>query len=158
MGTLPMIRWQHWSRTSLQWSSLRLLLTYDMDTRHPWPSNPCSFGISLLSKLYTPPLFLGRRHFQGGGGGVRFEAPCSRIFFHYVPCFFLFCFQARKTKPNPDFWVRISSGGVGVFHVKGQRPKSSICPSKPRETKLFGGISRDFCWDIPGQQVVNVGA
>ena len=39
--------------------------------------------------------------------------------------------------------------GVGVFHVKGSGPKSSVCPSKPRETKLLGGISRDFCWDIP---------
>ena len=33
---------------------------------------------------------------------------------------------------------------VGVFPVKGRGPKSSVCPSKPRETKLFGGISRDF--------------
>ena len=30
----------------------------------------------------------------------------------------------------------------GVLHVKGWGPKSSVCPSKPRETKLFGGISR----------------
>ena len=28
--------------------------------------------------------------------------------------------------------------------------KSSVCPSKPRETKLVGGISWDFCQDIPG--------
>ena len=28
--------------------------------------------------------------------------------------------------------------------MKGWGPKSSVCPSKPRETKLFGGISRDF--------------
>ena len=42
---------------------------------------------------------------------------------------------------NPNFLVRISPGGVGVFHVA---KKSSVCLSKPRETKLFGGISRDF--------------
>ena len=52
-----------------------------------------------------------------------------------------------------SFLVLMSSAGVGVFHVKGWLPKSSICPSKPRETKLFDGnhgISRDFAWDIPG--------
>ena len=62
-----------------------------------------------------------------------------------------------KKNPNPNFLVRISSGGVGVFHVKGWGPKSSVCPSKPRENKLFGGISRgcptkslgSFCWKTP---------
>ena len=39
-----------------------------------------------------------------------------------------------------QFLVRISSGGVGVFHVKGWGPKGSVRPSKPRESKLFGGI------------------
>ena len=34
--------------------------------------------------------------------------------------------------------------------MKGWGPKSSVCPSKPREAKLFGGISRDFWWDAPG--------
>ena len=27
-------------------------------------------------------------------------------------------------------------------------PKSSVCPSKPKETKLFDGIFWDFCRDI----------
>ena len=58
--------------------------------------------------------------------------------------------QAGKRNPNPNFLVRISSGGVRVFHVKGWGPKSSVCPSKPRETNLFGGISRGFGRDIPG--------
>ena len=53
-------------------------------------------------------------------------------------------FQARKRNPNLNFLVRIFSGGVGVFHVKGWGPKSSVCPSKPRESNFFGGISRDF--------------
>ena len=34
--------------------------------------------------------------------------------------------------------------------MKGCGPKCSVCPSKPRETKLFGRTSRDFCQDIPG--------
>ena len=28
--------------------------------------------------------------------------------------------------------------------MKGWGPKSSVCPSKPMETKLFGGMSRDL--------------
>ena len=52
--------------------------------------------------------------------------------------------QARERNLNPNFLVRISAGGMGVFHVKGWGPKSSVCPSKPRDTKLFGGTSRDF--------------
>ena len=82
-------------------------------------------------------------------------------------CFFSLCFfrsqmnfrgitrksgimQARKRNPNPNFLVRISSDGMGVFRVKGWGPKSSVCPSKHRETKLFGGISRDLWRDIRG--------
>ena len=52
--------------------------------------------------------------------------------------------QRRKTNPNPNFWVRIFSAGVGVFHVKGWGPKSSVCPSKPGKSNLFGGIFRNF--------------
>ena len=56
--------------------------------------------------------------------------------------------QGRKRNLNPNFLVRISLGGGG-FHTKGWGPKSSVCHSKPRETKRFGGNSRDFCRDIP---------
>ena len=52
--------------------------------------------------------------------------------------------QARKRNPHPNFWVRISSGGVGVFHVKGWGPKSSACPAKPGKPSFFRGISWDF--------------
>ena len=58
--------------------------------------------------------------------------------------------QGRKRNPNLNFEVRIPLGRVGVFHVKGWWSKSPVCPLKPRETKLFGGISRDFCRDVPG--------
>ena len=54
------------------------------------------------------------------------------------------CWSGKKRNPNPNFLVRISSGRVGVFHVKGWGPKSSVCPSKPGKSNVFGGISRDF--------------
>ena len=53
-------------------------------------------------------------------------------------------FQARNRNPNPNFLVRISSGGVEAFHVKGWGPKSSVSTPKPTETKLFGWICRDL--------------
>ena len=61
--------------------------------------------------------------------------------------------QARKRNPNPNFLVRISSAGVGVFHVKGWGPKSSVCPSDSFETQGYQTFWRDipgFCRDIPG--------
>ena len=58
--------------------------------------------------------------------------------------------EGRKRNPNPNFLVRISSSGVGVFHVNERGPKSSACPSKPRETKLFRRDITGFCRDIPG--------
>ena len=53
-------------------------------------------------------------------------------------------FQGGKRNPNPNFLVRIFFSGVGVFHVKGWGPKSSIRPSKPGKSNFLGGISRDF--------------
>ena len=52
--------------------------------------------------------------------------------------------RSEKSKKNPNFLVRIFSGGVGVFHVNGWGPKSSIRPSKPAKSNFLGGISRDF--------------
>ena len=40
--------------------------------------------------------------------------------------------QARKKSTNPNFWVRMSSGGVGVFHVNGWGAKSSVCLGGPQ--------------------------
>ena len=34
--------------------------------------------------------------------------------------------------------------------MKGWGPKSSVCVSKPRENKLFGGMLRYVGWVIPG--------
>ena len=34
--------------------------------------------------------------------------------------------------------------------MKGWGPKSSMWPSMPRKSNFLGGISRVFCWDIPG--------
>ena len=51
--------------------------------------------------------------------------------------------KSGKTKEhklkNSGIWI--SSGGVGVFHVKGWGPKSLICPSKPMASQTIG-------WDI----------
>ena len=58
--------------------------------------------------------------------------------------------SGEKKEPKPELFVRISSVGVGVFHVKGWGPKNPVCPSKPRETKLFGGISPGILPGYPG--------
>ena len=54
--------------------------------------------------------------------------------------------QARKRNPNLNFLVRIFSGGVGVFHVKGWGPKSSVCPLKPEKANFLAG----FPGSLPG--------
>ena len=59
--------------------------------------------------------------------------------------------RARKRKPNPNILIWISSGGVGVFHVKGRGPKSSVGPLKPKENRLSDGISRESWRDILGR-------
>ena len=41
------------------------------------------------------------------------------------------------------------SGHFGGLPREGVGAKSLVCPSKPRKTKLFGGISQDFWRDIP---------
>ena len=45
--------------------------------------------------------------------------------FQVVPTFLLvFFLWGKKKNTNSNFWVRISSGGVGVFHLKGWRSKN----------------------------------
>ena len=66
-------------------------------------------------------------------------------------------FSAKTSMTRRVLWVvsvRISSGGVGFFHVKRWGPKSSVCPSKPRESKVFSGISWDFAGISRGAQKV----
>ena len=58
--------------------------------------------------------------------------------------------QGRRRNLNPNFLVRISSGGVGVFHLKGWGPKSSVCPSKPTENQTFWRDIPGFCPGYPG--------
>ena len=53
-------------------------------------------------------------------------------------------FPATKRSTNLNFWVQIFSGRVGVLHMKGWGPKSSVCPLKPGKSNFFGGISRNF--------------
>ena len=52
--------------------------------------------------------------------------------------------SGTKKEPKPKLLSPDISGGVSVFHVMGWGPKKFVCPSKPRESNLFGGISRDF--------------
>ena len=59
----------------------------------------------------------------------------------------IFLIPARKKSTNPSFRVRIFSGGVWVFHMKGWGPKSSVCPSKPGNQTLGRDIP-GFCLDI----------
>ena len=97
----------------------------------------------LLSKsgppLTTPPL----SQWQQRGRQVSMQALRAREYQGFPNI------QAREKSTNPNFRVRIFSGGVGVFHVKGWGPKSSICPSKPGKSNFFGGISQDFAGISP---------
>ena len=58
-------------------------------------------------------------------------------------------YQGRKRNPNPNFGVRISSGGVGVFHVKGWGPRSSVCPFEAQGNQTFWRDIPGLCRDIP---------
>ena len=70
---------------------------------------------------------------------------CLCLFFQELDMeSFVAWYQGGKRNPNPNFSVRILSGGVAVFHVNGWGPKSSIRPSKPGKSNFLGGISRDF--------------
>ena len=51
--------------------------------------------------------------------------------------------SGRKKEPKPKLFGPDISSGVGVFHVNGWGPKSSIRPSKPGKFNLLGR-------DIPG--------
>ena len=53
--------------------------------------------------------------------------------------------ETRERSTNSNFWVRISSGGAGIFHVK-----CGCGGLEGQGNKLLGGISRDFGWDILG--------
>ena len=105
--------------------------------------------------LHRPLTNLGRPNWNPGGQTLDNFAVCGIFESRRGPegsqderkSIGLFCgFSVLLT----NFLVRICSGGVGVFHVNGWGPKSSVCPSKPRETKLLGGISWDFCREFPG--------
>ena len=52
--------------------------------------------------------------------------------------------RGEKGTQTQTFWSRYLRVRWGVLHVKGRGPKSLVCPSKPRETNIFSGISRDF--------------
>ena len=51
-----------------------------------------------------------------------------------------------KSAQRLTFWVRTPLRGVGVFHAKGWRPKSSCSPSKV----CLPWVSKRGIWDVPG--------
>ena len=57
--------------------------------------------------------------------------------------------QGRKRNPNPNFLVRISSGGVGVFRVNGWGPKKFGMSFETQGNQTFGRDVPGFCRDIP---------
>ena len=59
-------------------------------------------------------------------------------------------FQGRKRNTNPNFLVRISSAGVGVFHAKGcgVAKKFGMSFETQGNQTFSGGKSRDFRRDI----------
>ena len=92
-------------------------------------------GFSLFTQ-WKPSLSQGHTHFLPGTSlGSK---GCRRML--CVKSSHAF-FSGKKKEPKPKLLVRISSRGG-----RGGWPKSSVCPSKPKETKLFGGIS----WDSAG--------
>ena len=106
---------------------------------------------------------LGAQNFKWGvlGGGPKVYVEKGYMFFpppldfdgHPVMpvmtsqcCHFL---QNILSKPKPKVVGPDIFRRVGIFHVKGWGPKSSVYPSKPRKTKrfvgcpgIFGGMSR----------------
>ena len=57
--------------------------------------------------------------------------------------------QARQRNPNPNFSVRIFSGGAGVFHMKEWGAKMFGTLLETRDIKLFWREIPEFCWDMP---------
>ena len=53
-----------------------------------------------------------------------------------------------ERSPNPNFLVRIFSGGVGVFHVKGWGAKNSGMPFETQGNQIFWRDIPGFCRDI----------
>ena len=51
--------------------------------------------------------------------------------------------KKKEPEPKPQHFGPISSGGV-VSTWKGWGPKNSVCPSKPRKSKFFGGTFGHF--------------
>ena len=81
-------------------------------------------------------------------GSERFRRRLRRLFEDGSVAYF----QARKRSANPNLWVRISSGGVGVFHVKreGEGAKKFGKSLEAQAKHIFRRDIPGFGWDIPG--------
>ena len=56
--------------------------------------------------------------------------------------------QAGKRSAISNFWVRISSGGVGVFHMNRWGAKKFAMSLETQGNKTFGWDVPAFCLDI----------
>ena len=57
--------------------------------------------------------------------------------------------QARTRSTKLNFWIRISSGAVGVFHVKGWGQQFGMS-LETQEKQTPWQDARDFGWNVPG--------
>ena len=110
-------------------------------------------GLTITSQKRVEDEKVYKPHFSPELGGFHWKKvgefrlnPGSRTKFANLPvcCDAMFGPPLKTRNPNPNFLVWNFPVGWGVFHVNGWGPKSSLCPSKHRETKLLGGISRDL--------------
>ena len=107
--------------------SRRITSTPDPDTFEKYRDTP-PISVAILWEKYA--LLLAQS-----------STNTANLYHHTLPlciAILLLKYQGQGSLEHSQmFWGR-------VFHVKGWGPKSSVCPSKPRETKLFGGTPRDF--------------
>ena len=96
-------------------------------------------------KHFRPGTRPGGFGFPAGRIGDRGDREIVYVPNAYVPFPAPKKFSGRKKEPKPRLSkVRIFSSGVGVLHMNGWGPESSIRPSKPGKSNFLGGISRDF--------------
>ena len=71
------------------------------------------------------------------------EESCREATFYFLPLnrltFRWFDLSGKKKNPNQNFLVRISSGGVGVFHVRGGRQKVRYVLRNPGKANFLAG-------------------
>ena len=109
---------------------------------------PSSYQLSHVVTLFsattpsTPPPHNHRPPSQG----VDFELFLGRFRVEFA---LIASRDSKSTRKRLENNRKTTRNGVGVFHVNGWGPKSSIRPFETREIKLFGRDIPGFCRDIP---------